>query len=188
MSVPAVILAAGFSRRLGRPKQTVVLGGETLVARAVRVATEAGLSPVLVVLQDESLVESVQALGATALLNLDASEGMASSIRVGTNRAAEMNASGVVLMTCDQVAVTPGHLRVLSAQADRTTGSGYAGKIGIPAYFPSQCFPVLLGLRGDTGARDLLGSARAILTETLGFDVDTEADIARAETFLEPFS
>ncbi len=45
-SVAAVVLAAGASRRLGRPKQMVEMGGETLLERAVRVAVEAGLEPV----------------------------------------------------------------------------------------------------------------------------------------------
>ena len=50
MRVGAVILAAGASRRLGEPKQLLVLGGETLLERAVRVARTAGCSPVVVVL------------------------------------------------------------------------------------------------------------------------------------------
>jgi molybdenum cofactor cytidylyltransferase len=49
MSVAAVILAAGASRRLGIPKQDLVLGDETLMERALRTAQEAGLSPVIVV-------------------------------------------------------------------------------------------------------------------------------------------
>ena len=42
----AVVLAAGASTRLGEPKQLVMLGGETLLERAVRTAREAGCSPV----------------------------------------------------------------------------------------------------------------------------------------------
>ena len=53
MRVGAVILAAGASTRLGEPKQLVMLGGETLLERAVRVAREAGCSPVVVVVGAE---------------------------------------------------------------------------------------------------------------------------------------
>ena len=52
--VAAVVLAAGFSRRLGRPKQTLTLEGESLVSRAARVARDAGLSPVIVVVNPEA--------------------------------------------------------------------------------------------------------------------------------------
>lgn len=50
MSVAAIVLAAGASRRLGELKQLVSLQGETLVERAVRVCREAGCNPVVVVL------------------------------------------------------------------------------------------------------------------------------------------
>ncbi len=45
-----VVLAAGASRRLGEAKQLVEIGGERLLQRAVRVAAEAELGPVVVVL------------------------------------------------------------------------------------------------------------------------------------------
>ena len=54
MSIAAVVLAAGASRRLGSPKQLEMLGDETLLERAVRVAREAGCSPVIVVLGAEA--------------------------------------------------------------------------------------------------------------------------------------
>ena len=50
MSVPAIILAAGASRRLGHPKQLVRVGGETLLGRTIRLTREAGASPIFVVL------------------------------------------------------------------------------------------------------------------------------------------
>ena len=50
MTVPAIILAAGASRRLGQPKQLLKYRGETLLERALRAAKEAGASPVLVLL------------------------------------------------------------------------------------------------------------------------------------------
>ncbi|MEI3478270.1 MAG: NTP transferase domain-containing protein [Bilophila sp.] len=43
--LPAVVLAAGFSRRMGRCKLTLPLDGEPLVRRVVRAALEAGLAP-----------------------------------------------------------------------------------------------------------------------------------------------
>src|SRR5579875_3042406 len=48
VSIAAVVLAAGASARLGRPKQQLVLAGETLLGRTVRLAREAEFSPIVV--------------------------------------------------------------------------------------------------------------------------------------------
>nr|WP_294513305.1 nucleotidyltransferase family protein [uncultured Bilophila sp.] len=55
--LPAVVLAAGFSRRMGRCKLTLTLDGEPLVRRAVRAALEAGLAPVFVTMRPDASPE-----------------------------------------------------------------------------------------------------------------------------------
>jgi molybdenum cofactor cytidylyltransferase len=68
----------------------------------------------------------------------------------------------------------------LCTETGVVTGSGYAGKIGVPAFFPASSFEELLQLQGDTGARSLLRTARSVNTEDLAFDIDTEDDVTRA--------
>lgn len=181
MSVAAIILAAGASRRLGRPKQLVEIAGETLLARAVRVASEAAFAPVVVVVGNEAGFAD-QLIGGDVVLvrNIAADEGIASSIRRGIEAVDGSNCSGALLMTCDQPRVTPEHLRALAADETAVSGSLYAGRIGVPAYFPASSFESLLQLRGDVGARELLRRARAVPAEELALDVDTEEDVERA--------
>lgn len=185
MSIAAVVLAAGASTRLGRPKQSLQINRESLVERAVRVAFEAGLSPVIAILRDNELIEMVQKQGALALLNRRSYEGMASSIRCGVGAAQRLDASGIVVMTCDQPGVTADHLRALTLDAVGVTGSGYAGRTGVPAYFPASSFDDLLALQGDTGARELLRGATSIQNEALNLDIDTEEDFHKAQTLFE---
>jgi CTP:molybdopterin cytidylyltransferase MocA len=184
IKIAAVVLAAGASRRLGRPKQQVVLGGETLVERAVRVAMEARLAPVIAVVAEAALLEPLQRMGAIVLLNHKAHEGMSTSIHVGVKWALGVAASGAVVMTCDQVAVTPEHLRALCAEPQRVTASAYAGRKGVPAYFPAAEFETLMKLQGDAGARELLRVAAAVQDESLALDVDTVEDLAKAQLWL----
>jgi CTP:molybdopterin cytidylyltransferase MocA len=183
--IAAVVLAAGASRRLGRPKQEVVLGGETLVERAVRVAVEAGLSPVLVVVRAEGdSGRSLQRLGALVVWNDRADEGMAASIRLGVEAARALKVTGAVVMTCDQVAVTADHLLALCAEPERVTASEYSGRKGVPAYFPAASFAELLKLEGDAGAREILRASASVRNEAVALDVDTEEDVAKAERWL----
>ena len=180
----AVILAAGASRRLGEPKQLVRLSneGENLLERAVRVAREAGCSPVVVLGCEAASILTHSSLGdAVTVVNGEWAEGMASSIRLGvaTCRLIEREAEGVVLMTCDQPAVTVEHLRLLVG-GDAVKASEYAGRRGVPAYFPAVALGGLLELRGDAGAREMLRSAKGVELAHGDLDIDTPEELARA--------
>lgn len=187
MSVAAVVLAAGASRRLGRPKQDIVIAGETLLQRAVRLAREASLSPVVVVTRADSGHSKNLRSDDTVIVatNHKADDGLASSIRCGIAVASSRGVAGAVLLGCDQPALRAAHLRALVEDKSRVTGSAYAGLIGVPAYFPATSFPLLLQLRGDAGARKLLINAHAISAEDLSLDIDTEQDLAAARTLFE---
>lgn len=182
MSIAAVVLAAGASRRLGRPKQQVVLAGETLLAKTIRVAHEAELSPVIVVARQPTRFDLT---GVCIVINEAADEGIASSIRCGVRAAEEHHVGGAVLLTCDQPGLSASHIRALVANPERLTASEYAGTVGVPAYFPADCFALLLELRGDTGARSMLKDAYSIRAEELELDVDTEDDLRAARAVIE---
>jgi CTP:molybdopterin cytidylyltransferase MocA len=183
VSVAAVVLAAGASKRLGEPKQLVVLGGETLLERAVRVAREANCWPVIVVVgaQYEQVLGNSVLGDAVLVINDQWKEGMASSIRLGvrTLRSVAKEAEGVLLMTCDQPAVTVKHLLRLKLRAE-VKASRYPGRNGVPAFFPKEYFDQLMELKGDAGARELLAEARYEELENGELDVDTLADLKRA--------
>ena len=179
----AIILAAGASTRLGQPKQLIQLAGETLIDRTVRTAREAGSSPVLVVLGAglPQVVTHSTLKDAIKVINRHWQQGMASSIVRGVEiLQAIANVDGVILMTCDQPAVTPAHLQRLAA-SEEPTASFYANRRGVPAFFPHTSFPDLLKLAGDHGARDLLKHARTIELRGGELDIDTAADLAHAQ-------
>ena len=179
MRVGAVVLAAGASRRLGEPKQLVMLGSETLLERAVRIAREAECSPIVVVLGDEAAsIHTACDLGsAIVVVNVDWADGMGGSIGVGIGALGDIDAC--VVMTCDMPAVTAAHLCSLMASGE-VTASSYAGRRGVPAYFPVRTFPSLMELHGDAGARDMLRSAPCVQLMGGELDVDTIEDLERA--------
>lgn len=191
----AVILAAGASRRLGRPKQCVVLDGRTLVVRAVNAARGAGLRPLVVLGAHREQV--AQALGdaAPSVFHAGWAAGMGGSLAAGL-RAAMDGAAGVapervVCMVCDQPWVTQAELRAL---VDACTGdvdasaARYEGRVGVPACFAARCLGQLLAVAPEQGARRLLRSGalkvQAVPMEVARWDIDTEGDIARAEAML----
>ena len=188
MSIPAVILAAGASSRLGRPKQLVLLQGETLLQRTVKAALDAGCGPVRVVLGAawEESKKNIQDLPVELLFNGGWQEGMASSIRLGLE-ALPPDAEAVLLLVCDQPALDAKRLRgLLDAHRlapEALVACAYGGTRGIPALFPRRLFPGLLALQGDRGAKGLLQGPDVHLVPFPGgeADVDTPEDLARLD-------
>ena len=183
MTVAAVVLAAGGSTRLGSPKQLALLGGERLLERAVRVAREAGCGPVVVVLGAEypAIIAGCSLGDAVLVIHPDWTQGMGESIRLGVRAASLVArlAKGLVLMTCDQPTVTAEHLRGLM-ESGEVRASRYAGRNGVPAYFPARCFSELMWLPGDAGARGLLQEAAHLPLAGGELDIDTVEDLERA--------
>jgi len=174
----AVILAAGASRRLGRPKQLVEFDGEPLVHRIAKVALSA-CDPVAVVTGAVPLEGALAALPVALVDNVFWAEGIASSIRAGIAWAT--SADAVVLLTCDQVELDSEHLCALirASDGDRLAASRYAGVLGIPAVFPRAFFPVLLALAGDHGAQPLLAPAVPVDWPQGARDLESAADLRK---------
>lgn len=199
--IPAIVLAAGESRRLGHPKQLVQHEGETLLARAIRTAHESGAAPIFVVLgaNAQLIHHSIATSPATLVMNENWQEGIASSIRVGFYAAAESTppCDAVLLMTCDQPRITPAHLAALlhafrHQPEPSIAASAYAGVRGIPAIFPRAVFPQLQALKGDTGARRLLLHPPCALIEIPfeggAIDIDEPHDLAQLDPRVPPVS
>jgi molybdenum cofactor cytidylyltransferase len=195
--VAAIILAAGASSRLGQPKQLLIHGGETMIGRAIRLATESGATPVLAVLGAHyELICQAVPFGAPdsaiAVINDRWEQGISTSIHAGLHalEAVSPNAPGVMILSCDQPRLIAGHLRALLASFSEQAkpaivASSYAATLGVPAIFPREVFAELCALRGDKGARALLMKPPCPLI-SVDFpggeiDIDLPADLTHLE-------
>ena len=182
----ALVLAAGASSRMGKPKQLLLYQGEPLLRRTVRFALAAGASPVLVVVGADAgpCRAALFALAATVLENPEYLHGMGSSLRLGMAAVAslEPEPARVLLMVCDQPLLRPEHLRaLLEAQTpDGIAAAQYNGRLGTPAVFGREHFPALAAVTGDQGARSLLRSlpATPVPMPEAAVDIDTPEDFA----------
>jgi molybdenum cofactor cytidylyltransferase len=196
MSVAAVVLAAGGSTRFGKPKQFALFEGETFIKRIVAAAIEAGCEPVVVVTGEDSaqITSELTRSKITIAMNPDWQRGLGSSIVVGIRHAIDLtpDLEAAVLLTCDQPFVTAAVLAQL-IQLRLTSGkpiiaSAYAETIGIPALFDRSCFPDLLRLKGDSGAKGII-LTRPHDVASFDFpaghiDIDTAADYAKLDQAL----
>ena len=185
MQIPAIILAAGASKRLGQPKQLLEFQGESLIHRVARIALQA-CDPVLVVLgsEEERMKMALVDLNVRCVRNLGWAEGMASSLRAAVS-ALPPEARAAIFLVCDQPALDLALLeRIIHLHQEhpgRRIASGYAGIRGIPALLLCQDFDALLQLRGDRGAKDLLASDAVLEIPFPGGeqDLDLPEDLIR---------
>ena len=193
--VAGIVLAAGGSRRMGRPKMLLPVGSGTVLGAAVAPLLEAGLDPVVVVLgSDAEEVRLGSGLPDDPRLRLVVNpawrEGMSSSLRRGL---AECPSAGAALVALgDQVGVTPERVRRL-VDAWRS-GAPLAvpvhqDRASHPVVFSRALFSELLQLAGDVGARDVVrrhwAEAARVESEPLR-DLDTEEDYAALLQGLPP--
>ena len=183
-----IVLAAGGSTRLGKPKQLLPYKGASLLQHAVTEAIGAALTPVIVVAGSnaELIKNELTSMPVELVDNANWQSGMASSIVTGLNfllsRYPEVD--GVIFLMSDQPFVNATLLHEL-LQVHRTTtklmvASSYNGTVGVPVLFHHSIFPQLLQLTGDEGARKLL-QRHIEQVATVSFpqgdiDIDTPGD------------
>lgn len=172
-----IVLAAGASKRLGRPKQLVRFEGEPLVLRAAKTASAVGRT-IIIIPDDPAVAEVLH--GYQTLVNPHREEGMASSIRAGVEAAPD---GDILIVLADQPLITVAHLQALVDADAPIAATAYAGSVGVPAFFSAKFRGELLALRGDVGAKRVIEQHRAELVpirfEPAAVDVDTDSAISR---------
>ncbi len=189
-----IILAAGLSRRMGRPKQLLPVGGVSLICRILGEALSSRLDWIVVVLGYEA--EQMQRLLAKEypgqeyeiVFNDKYREGMASSIRAGIDLI-KKDYDHAMIILADMVHIDAPLinrlLKIYLASGQSLGAVTIKGRRSHPVIFGRDLYPELLGLKGDKGGRDLFiaHEKEACLVpappEYREIDIDTPEDYRR---------
>lgn len=193
--VLGVVLAAGGSTRMGRPKQLAELDGRPLLAHVLRALDNAPVDRVVVALGGAAgeVLEHVDLGRAEPLVVEGWAAGMG-HVLASTLAQAGDDWAAVVVLLGDQPLVPAGAVtravEAWRAGAGPVVTATYGGRPGHPRLFDRRLLPDLLRLTGDTGARDLLAAhpdrVHRVEVGDLGSDadVDVEADLERISRML----
>ena len=160
-SIAVIILAAGASRRMGKPKQLLPYRGQTLLSYVTKCALASSGNPVIVILgaNADKIEPEINLLPVQIVKNTECNEGISSSIRCGITYIKErfLNINGVIFVTCDQPFISANIIDRLIDGYHSTNkpiiASQYGETIGIPALFARSFFSELMKLNGDRGAK-----------------------------------
>lgn len=178
-----MILAAGASRRLGRPKQLLPWGDELLIEYQLRQVRD--LQPdkgIWIVLGHEAdAIARVIPKEIHTVRAANWSEGMGVSLAQGVAHIHQaVNPSYLLVILSDQPGFTSSHyLRLKEALEAPALAAAtlYENRPGVPALFTRSCLKALSGLEGDRGASALLKAwgdrVISIVSEEDSFDIDT---------------
>lgn len=188
-NIGAVILAAGSSSRLGRPKQLVEYRGKTLLQHTIDCVSELNFDPKLLIFgaHADAIRGKTDTHSARVVDNDYWSEGIASSIRLGLSESLKMKTSldHILFLLSDQPYVHTELVEKLikkhSAGVQPITACVYKDNIGVPAIFSKSFFPQLMNLKGDIGAKKIIvqniDKVATVRFKKGFFDVDTEEDV-----------
>lgn len=184
MTIAVVLLAAGRSSRFGRAKLAAELSGKALALHAAETLAQLGLAPRIAVISPETPPLAPLGFECVTLEPLGAP--LSQSLHLGVERAVASGASAVLVALADMPLVTSAHFRTLIETFDGTGIATCAEGIAMPpALFGRGLLSALQNRAGDRGAGTLLEGLPTInLARDLALDVDTPADLERAEQLL----
>ncbi|HEX4794327.1 MAG TPA: nucleotidyltransferase family protein [Humisphaera sp.] len=159
--IGAIILAAGGSTRMGRPKQLLQFQGQSLLRRAASVAIDAKCDPIVIVIGNHAsaMLADLTSLAVHPVENSDWPRGIGTSIRAGVREvlARQPDTIATFIHLCDQPLVASATFEKL-LNARKESGKpvcvcSFAETIGPPVLVDRTLFPALLELPDHAGAK-----------------------------------
>lgn len=157
----AIILAAGESKRMGKPKQLMPLGKNTLLEQAIDNLLNSSVDETIVVLghKAEEITKKIASKPVKIVINPDYQQGMSTSIVAGLIMV-DPRSRAVMLALGDQPLVTSQTInQLIEAFIKHNKGIAvptYRGRRGHPIIFDIKYKAELFKLKGDIGGREII--------------------------------
>ena len=187
MKYAILILAAGESARLGKPKQLLAFKGTVLLSHIIQACLASKVGPVHVVLgcKSEEIKTRIIEHDISILIHSNWNAGMGSSLAYGVSQLSQSDVDGIIVVLTDQIFLTKNNILNLIAKQQESNKniitSQYAEGSGPPVLFMKKYFEKLTKLTGEEGAKSIIQKnvpdSDIVEFEKGHFDIDTPADL-----------
>ncbi|MDT8414042.1 MAG: nucleotidyltransferase family protein [Flavobacteriaceae bacterium] len=183
--IVSVVLAAGEAKRMGKTKQLLPWGKQTLIEHVIEQHLQTEVPEVYVVLgaNFEEIKNQIKNYPVKILENTAWRSGLSTSIVAAAHHFAKEKvvADGILIALADQPLLDADYLKTMlqmfDGSSDNIVATAYEKKCGVPAVFPISYLDALSGLSGDTGASQLInvdkGRITAVDPGEKAIDIDT---------------
>ena len=178
--IDGIILASGFSRRMGMDKLLLPFGEDLVVERVVKTALKSRLSKVILVYRNARVGEIGKKYGVETIRNRKATLGQAESVKSGLKRA---TGDGYLFIAGDQPLLSCSLVNGLS-HAFATSGKGIIiptldGEIHMPILFSSKYRDALQRVHGEKGGFEIISGNKE---DIHWYHVENQMDVCDINT------
>ncbi|MFF2587650.1 NTP transferase domain-containing protein [Peribacillus butanolivorans] len=200
LKVGAVILAAGMSTRMGKPKLLLPLNGQPLFKHALKATVDVSLQPIVLIAGH--YIEEIRHYthdfeDIEIIYNQNYANGMASSLKLGI-QAVKKDVDAVMVFLADQPLVSKSivqllidHYKAHKHEGIRIVRSKYKEDLGHPILFDAELFNEFDSIEGDQGGKEIIKKYTQLTkiisfdNQMWGMDVDTPEDYLKMKKYFD---
>jgi molybdenum cofactor cytidylyltransferase len=192
--IAAIVLAAGKSERMGRPKALLPLRGRTFLGHILDTISQSSIARTVVVVgHHRAEIEGHVSPGTAVVYNPNYEKGMITSLQAGV-RALPSEVTGAFLFLVDHPLAQCDTIEALikNLSPGRIVLPTFQGRRGHPVLFASDIFQEILGLTESQGANIVVRKDPSRVVEVsvespgILVDVDTPEDFRKLQNEYEP--
>lgn len=185
--ITGIILASGFSRRMGRDKLLIELDGEKIIERVIKACCKSKLDDIILIYRSQDIKRIGIKYNIKTIYNPNAHLGQSEGLKLGVKAA--VDSDSYMFLVGDQPFLTSEIINKLIEEYNQKDSSiilpYYNGHRGMPMIISSIYREELLRVVGDRGGRDIIKKYPSevkkvyIKEEKMGIDIDTQDDLKK---------
>ncbi len=185
--ISGIIMASGFSSRMGQNKLLMEIGGESILERVIKACKDSLLDEIILVYRQDEIKKLGEKFGLITVYNSDAEKGQSSAVIHGVK--SSRNGNGFMFFVGDQPYLDSGVINNLIQEYKKSqnmiVAPYYNHKLGMPIIFPPIFKDALLKVEGDKGGRQIIKDYPDLVKkifykdELKGIDIDTFEDYTK---------